>query len=142
FESARTDKSVGASNTASGTTNLVSKGSIPSLLGFAVENGALSRTVSGTTVTFQGSPTGIIEARANQRLIQSYLNEDGVPILQVLRRVGFSTTFDTSRGTTSPAEGTPAQPVFTGSSQQLASWSFRVSLVNRRDPRHPVYRVE
>src|SRR5262249_40405344 len=57
FESARTDKSVGASNTASGTTNLVSKGSIPSLLGFAVENGALSRTVSGTTVTFQGSPT-------------------------------------------------------------------------------------
>jgi len=142
FESARTDKTVGAPATGSGTTNLVSKGSIPSVLGFAVENGALTRTVSGTSITFQGSPAGILEALTNKGFIQGYLNEDGVPLLQALRRVGFAATFDTSRGAASTAADASVQPVFTGSSQQLASWSLRASLVNQRDPRHPAHRAE
>jgi len=41
--------------TATGSTSLVSKGSSPSLLGFALEHGGLTQTTSGNTITFRGN---------------------------------------------------------------------------------------
>src|SRR6185369_717492 len=49
-EDVRVDKQVGGSNSNSGSTSLVSKGSIPSILGYAVENGGLARDINGTTI--------------------------------------------------------------------------------------------
>src|SRR5437016_1004875 len=56
-EEARVDKQVGGSDQNSGSTTVVRKGSVPSVLGFAVENGAIKQSVTGTTVTFQTNPT-------------------------------------------------------------------------------------
>ena len=138
FESARTDKQVGSGASVSGSTNLVSKGSLPTVLGFAVENGALTRSVSGTTITFQGSPVGILNALESKGYVEGYKDDAGVPFLQFLRRTAFSVSFDTSRDAPTPTSSTtgasgtagtsaPANP-FTASSKQLSEYSFRLSL--------------
>jgi hypothetical protein len=130
IEDARVDKQVGASAAASGTTTLVSKGSVPSILGLAVENGGLQKTTSGTTITFRGNPIGIIKALGDKGFIQSYDDDDATT--RVLRRFSFGVSFDTSRGT---------QPgTFTGDQQQISSYSLRFDLYNKRDPRHSSYR--
>jgi hypothetical protein len=134
-EDARVDKQVGGSASNAGSTSLVSKGSIPSILGYAVENGALSRETSGTTITFRGNPVGIVKALGKSGFIQSYQNDDAST--RFLRRISFALSFDTSRD----PSGTSAEAgVFTGDRQQLASYSFRFDIFNKRDPRDPAYK--
>ena len=130
IEEARVNKQVGAGDTNSGTTSLVSKGSVPAILGFAVENGALKREESGTSFTFRGNPVGIVKALGDKGFIQSY--DDDSPPLRELRRFSFAFTFDADRGDT---PGT-----FVGDLAQLSSYSARLDLINRRDPRHSDYR--
>ncbi len=128
IEAERIDKQVGSSSSSSGTTSLTSNGSVPDLLGLAVENGALTQSVSGTTVTFRGNPAGIIEALAKKDYFKIPAQHDeGDPNIRILRNISFALTFDISRGST--------PNVFTGSGQQLASYSFRYDILNRRDPR-------
>lgn len=133
-EDARVDKQVGGSDSNAGSTSLVSKGSIPSILGYAVENGALARDVSGTTITFRGNPVGIVKALSNAGFIESYQNTDAG--IRFLRRFSFALSFDTSRGQPSNASG---GGVFTGDRQQLSSYSLRCDIVNHRDPRDKTY---
>jgi hypothetical protein len=127
-EANRLDKQVGASNSAPGSTNLVSSGSVPRVLGFAVEAGALTQSVSGSSVTFQTNPVGIVEA------LTTYVPDDAISddatrdTLAVLRRFNLSATFDTSRE--------PGGP-FTGSYRQLQQAGVQVYLRNLRDPLHP-----
>lgn len=131
-EDARVDKQVGGSDSNAGSTSLVSKGSIPSILGYAVENGALTRDVSGTTITFRGNPVGIAKALSNAGFIDSYQNSDGGT--QFLRRLSFALSFDTSRGS--------GMGEFTGDRQQLSSYSIRCDIVNHRDPRDADYNAD
>lgn len=126
---ARLDKQLGSGDASSGTTSLVAKGSVPAILGFAVENGALKRESSGTTITFRGNPVGIIQALGKKGFIASY--DDDTPFTRVLRRLSFAVSFDTDRGS---EPGT-----FVGDRQQLSSYSFRFDILNKRDPRHPAY---
>jgi hypothetical protein len=132
----RVDKQVGGSDSNAGSTSLVSKGSIPSILGYAVENGALAREISGTTITFRGNPVGIIKALSKAGFTEGYVNADGGT--QFLRRFSFALSFDTSRG--NPAAGGSGTNVFTGDLQQLSSYSIRCDIVNTRDPRNKAYR--
>ena len=76
-EDARTDKQVGAPAGA-GSTSLVSKGSVPGILGFAVENGALTQTTSSTTVTLRGNLVGWLDLLKNQDFILSYQDGSGI----------------------------------------------------------------
>lgn len=130
IEEARVDKQVGGSAASSGSTSLVSKASVPAILGFAVENGAILKTTSGTTITFRGNPVGIIKALGDKGFIDSYDDDDSTT--RFLRRFSFGVSFDTSRGAQA---GT-----FTGDEQQLSSYSFRFDIYNKRDPRHSSYR--
>jgi len=129
LDEARVDKQVGGGASSSGSTSLVTKGSVPAILGFAVENGALMKSVSGTTITFRGNPVGIIKALGNQGFIKSYNDDTG--LTRVLRRLSFAASFDTSRGM---EPGT-----FLGDQQQLSAYSFRFDILNKRDPRHRSY---
>jgi hypothetical protein len=129
-EEARTDKQVESSAPTSGSTSLVTKGGTPAVLGFAVENGALERDVSGTTITFRGNPVGIVEALANKGFFSGY--EDDSPATRFLRKTSFSFSFDTDRGRT--------PGVFTADKQQLSALSGRIEFVNHRDPRRSEYR--
>jgi hypothetical protein len=130
IENARIDKQVGSKSTTSGSTSLLAKPSVPSILGFAVENGALQKDTSGTTITFRGNWVGLIKALGDKGFIQSY--DDDAPTTRFLRRASFAISFDTSRGET---PGT-----FTGSRQQISNYSLRFDLYNKRDPRNSSYK--
>lgn len=135
-EDARVDKQVGSGDTSAGSTSLVSKGSVPSILGFAVENGALTRETSGTTITFRGNPVGIINALGDKGYIESYVTSD--QSTRLLRRLSFALSFDTSRGAPTNTSGGTGN-VFTGDAQQLSSWALRFDIFNKRDPRDKNY---
>src|SRR5579863_4934985 len=62
WEQARVDQQVGGSTTGSGTTDLVSRPSTPELLGLAMQVGALTQTVSGSTATFTSNVYGSYQA--------------------------------------------------------------------------------
>src|SRR6266851_9780528 len=62
WEEARVDQQVGGSTTSSGTTDLVARPSTPELLGLAMQAGALTQNVSGTTATFTANLYGSYKA--------------------------------------------------------------------------------
>ncbi|HKC64007.1 MAG TPA: hypothetical protein VKB86_10235, partial [Pyrinomonadaceae bacterium] len=131
-EESRTDKQVGGDSSNAGSTSLVTKGNVPAILGFAVENGALEKDVTGTTITFRGNPVGILKALAGQGIIGGYDTDDATT--RFLRRFSFGVSFDANRG---------AEPgVFTGGKQQISSISARAVLYDKRDPRRPEYKKD
>ena len=127
-EEARTDKQVEGGPESAGSTSLVVKGGAPTVLGFAVSNGALVQSRSGTTFTFRGNPVGIIKLLQNKSFDESYLEDENDPVTRFLKKTSFSVSFDTDRG--------DEPGVFTGDTQQISAWSVRHEFVNERDPRH------
>lgn len=132
IETARIDKQVGGGETNAGSTSLVTKGGTPAILGFAVENGALSRKVDGTTVTFRGNPIGLVEALQKKGFVPSF--EDDSDSAKLLRKLSFSLSFDTSRGA---SPGT-----LLANRQQLSGYSLRYEFKNDRDPRNHKYKTQ
>ena len=131
-EEARVDKQVGGGSGNSGSTSLVVKGNVPAILGFAVENGALTKETSGTTITFRGNPVGIFKALSGKGIIGGFDADDSTA--RFLRRFSFGASFDTDRG---PTPGT-----FTANKQQLSELSARVVLYDKRDPRRGEYKQD
>ncbi len=135
-EEERTDKQIGAGPQANGTTSLVVKGSAPTFLGIAVENGALAQSISGSTITFRGNPVGILQALANKGYLQSFEQSENNTFLRILKPFSFSFSFDTSRGNeqtnTSPGSvPSPMQNVFTADRQQLSQVTARYEFLSR-----------
>jgi hypothetical protein len=128
----RIDKQVGAPLATPGTTALVSRGSVPAVLGFAVENGAISNTREGTSVTFRGNASGIFDLFRVQPWILAAPEPD--PTSDFLRRLSFSVSFDPTRELPAGTDP-PAQLDFTGSTRQVSAWSVRMHIFNQRDPR-------
>src|SRR5258706_1360907 len=131
YEEERADKQVGATSSAPGSTTLVSKGTVPKILGLAVENGAIARSQSGTTVTFRGNLGGAVRAVSNKGFFgwtPMGLTPDTDPAMRVLGRASGSVSFDTSRGADN------ASNTFVGDQQQLSQWTLRAQIVNQRDP--------
>jgi len=129
LEERRVDKQIGdGSGSTAGSTSLVSKGGTPAVLAVAVENGALTQDISGTTVTFRGSPVSIVKAIQETPYFQMLQTDD--PAIEVLQKFSFSVSFDTARGLTEGAE-----PTFTATRQQLSAATLRFSAVDHKDPR-------
>jgi hypothetical protein len=126
------DTQVGSDASSSGSTSLVTKGSVPTILGFAVDNGGLLKSANGSTITFRGNVAGLGKALAGKGFISGY-DEDSAAT-RFLRRTAFSFSFDAARG---DLPGT-----FTGNKQQLSNYSVHVDLYNKRDPRLARYRDE
>lgn len=131
-ENERVDKQGGSDASSSGSTSLVSKGSVPTILGFAVDTGALLKSTNGSTITFRGNVAGLAKALAGKGFISGY-DEDS-PTTRFLRRTSFSFSFDPTRGNQSE--------VFTGNKQQISNYSFRMDLYNKRDAREPRYKKD
>jgi len=133
-EDARIDKQLGAPAAAAGSGSVVSKGSVPSILAFAVENGALTQSTSATTVTLRGNLVGWLDLVKNQGFIASY--QDDSRFVRQLRRVSYSATLNTDAGsTTAPASAPSGLAALTPQAihdqldktrQQLAGYSVRV----------------
>jgi hypothetical protein len=129
LEERRVDKQVGdASGSTAGSTSLVSKGGTPAVLAVAVENGALTQDVSGTTVTFRGSPVSIIKAIQKTPYFETLETDE--PAIELLQKFSFSFSFDASRGLADAAE-----PTLTADRQQFSAATLRYSAVDNKDPR-------
>jgi hypothetical protein len=138
WERARVDKQVGTSAQGAGTTDLVSRPSTPELLGLAVQLGALTETVSGSTATFNANGYG-----AYQAIIQ----QPGICLVcssSAWKNLNFALSFDLSRGSTkqlitngaanstTPTLGIVQLPQ---SSAQFSSLTVRYDIYNPLDPR-------
>jgi hypothetical protein len=134
LEAARMDKQVGAPPASNGGTSLAMKGLAPRIFGVAVERGALTQQVSGTSLTFRANPVGLVKALGGAGLVD--LNDDYSTdaVQRFAGRFSLAATFDVSRGT-DPG-------VFTGNDQQFASWAARYAFIDRRDPASPEYAAE
>lgn len=131
LEEKRFDKQVGGGAGGSGTTSIGVKSSVPSLIGLAIENGALLQTVSGTTITLRANPMNLVSALANKGYLQSA--PDPVPgtFSSVLSDLSFAASFDSDRG--------PTPGVFTADKSQLTGFSIHYQILNWRDPRNVRY---
>lgn len=141
LEDVRIDKQVGSPGNSSGSPNAVSKGAVPAVLGFAVENGALTQAVSGTTVTLRGNLVGWLDLLQNQSFIAAY--EDDSAVVRQLRRVSYSFTLNTDTAaevdtSSSGLGGFSPEAIrrqLEATAEQLASYSVRVAIWDQRDPR-------
>jgi hypothetical protein len=131
-EANRIDKQVGTTNGGPGTTNLITSGSVPRILGFAVESGAITQTVTGTSITFRTNPAGLVQALQTRGLVADQNDVATRHTLDVLQRINVGFTFDTSR----EKDGR-----FTGSYRQLQQATAQIYLYNHRDPTHPAWRA-
>lgn len=136
-EQARMDKQAGSTPSTSGTTSLVSKGVVPQVLGFAVENGALTETDNNTTATFRGTAIGIARLIDGAQqfpycAIADYSCESG--LVRALHGASFSVSFNTSQNApASPGGNTTSNAsIFSGTANQIAGWSLRYDFHVRR----------
>jgi hypothetical protein len=128
-EEGRIDKQVGTSSSASGSTTLVSRGSVPALIGLAVESGALYQSVSGNVVTFRVNPSGLARALVKKSYLLSAPPLNAAALETELNKFSGSASFDFQQGA---SPGT-----FTGERSQLKEAAVRYDAMNKRDPRHP-----
>ncbi len=136
----RTDVETETPTSSAGTTSLVSKGSVPALLGVAVENGALTQTVNGTSVTFRTNPTGLIRALAKQSYAGSGPDADQDAVVRFIRRSSAAVTINTgASGSLSSASPSGQASTFAGSAKQISNVNFRFDIINHRDPRDSRY---
>lgn len=131
-ERQRIDKQTGASPNAAGSTSLVERGTVPALLGLAVESGSVARTVNGTSLTFRARPAGLVRFLQLQDYFASAITSASPFWAQATDRISASVTFDASRGN-------EVETVFTGTRNQISGYGVRIDLWNTRDPRDRKY---
>jgi len=136
YEQSRRDVQSGATNTSSGSTSLTSKGSSPSLLGFAIEHGGLTQTTSGNTITFRGNVVNSIAALLNRTYLGSYKLTQDDPWAKYLAKLSFGISFDTRANQPSMTQG------FGPTSKNFSGFSAKYDIYNHRDPRDNKYKSE
>jgi hypothetical protein len=114
-ETFRTDKQIGASARSEGSTTVAEKPGFASLLGLAVEHGAVQQEVDDTTLTLSTSPYAIVAAVQGDTP-ETYADHP------VLTRIGASASF-------SLAEDSDESDVLANARRnQLGEWSVRFRL--------------
>jgi hypothetical protein len=119
-ETKRTDKQLGSTARAQGSTTLAEKTGIEELLGLAIENGAIQQQVSGTTLTLTTSPY-VLSTLRNGDTATNYLNHG-----DDLGRVGIAATFNISN---------QADILSNATRRQLGEWSVRIRLTGDNSTR-------
>jgi hypothetical protein len=133
-EENRLDKQPGTTSGSSGSTSLVSKGSSPWLLGFALEHGGLSQSTDGNTITFRGNVANSIRALASGTYLGSYQLKEEDPLVKALAKLSLGVSFDTTSSQSTDSQG------FSPSSGNFSGFLAKYELRNHRDPRDKRYR--
>lgn len=129
----RGDIQTGATSGASGSTSAVLSPLLPAIFGLSFENGAITRTVSGTTITIKANPAGLVCAGKPEAGAAVALR-DRAACETLWRRLGVTASFDTSRG----EKKTELADLDTLNSQ-FSELVVRWEVLNRRDV--SLYRV-
>ena len=120
-ETARTDKQIGASSSSkAGATSVVDKPGIATLLGIAIEHGAVAQTIQDSTVTFSSSPYALAASFSGDtaETYDKYSNTIG--------RVGIAANFNLSD---------TSNPALNATRKQLNEWSATLRLGNDHSSR-------
>jgi hypothetical protein len=125
----RTDKQVGQTGAAGNSSSTVSTGSVPWLIGVALEHGAVTQSVENNLITFRGNIANVIKATKWKDYIQSYRGGQDNMFVRNISKASFSISYNT-------AQGASADNLQTGN---LAGYSFHIDLYNHRDPRDARY---
>lgn len=125
----RGDLQTGATSGASGSTSAVVSPLLPAIFGAAFENGAITRTVSGSTLTLKVNPAGLICA-AREDGVRAVALHDPAACNRAWSRLGLTTSFDTSRG-----DKKNALDRLTTLDSQFSELTVRYELINHRDVR-------
>lgn len=123
----RADVQTGAGSSASGSTSAVVSPLLPAIFGAAFENGAITRTVSGSTITLKANPAGLICAGRAQG-VEAVALRDPAACNRVWARLGITASFDTSRGEKQASLANLATV-----QSQFSELAVRYELVNHRD---------
>lgn len=125
YEDSRVDEQHGSASNTSGTTSAVSSAAVPAFLSMAIENGAVTSSQSGNTVSFRGNAAGILRAIDKHGLLE-IVGGQRDHWFEGLSNLTLSASFDTSRGA---KEGDDPH-LDVRDRQQLSAWSARVELKN------------
>jgi hypothetical protein len=156
FEAARTDKQAGTSAGGGATSSLVSKGVTAKAISLASEYGALTESVNGQVVTVSGAldgvPAGLIRGGLASYCLAGLPRDQqngciDKSSLDILRRLSYSVSFDTSRssqtitGTPVSASNTtnPTPITFNPSGHQISAITGRFEIWNQRDATSTTY---
>jgi len=148
---ARPDQQLGATGNASGTTSLVSRAGSAELLSLALDTGALTQSVNGTTATLTTNADQVF------RLVTGYDPDCTVTCKslgwfenKILSPTNLSASMDlaqqgsTTVPTSGPASGTTPAPVNTAAiptgAGKLSGITARYQLMNKFDPRSTEFR--
>jgi hypothetical protein len=125
----RADVQTGSGSGGTGTTSAVASPLLPAIFGMAFESGALTRTVSGNTVTLKVSPAGL--ACASGPHPAAVAARDPKACRTFWNRFGVTAAFDTSRDD----NDSPALDNLQTAKRQFAELGVRAEVVNKRQPR-------
>ena len=122
----RADVQAGAGSGASGTTSAVLNPLLPAIFGVAFEDGAITRSVSGSTISLKVAPAGLICA-SRPLAAAAVARRDEEACKTLWRRVGVTASFDTKRG-----EKSPKLEDLQTLNNQFASLTVRAEVLNLR----------
>lgn len=122
----RADIQIGAGSGASGTTSAVLSPLLPAIFGVAFEDGAITRSVSGSTISLKVAPAGLVCA-ARPLAAAAVARRDEDACRTFWRRVGITASFDTKRG----EKSTKLEDLQT-LDNQFAAVTVRAEVFNRR----------
>jgi hypothetical protein len=121
----RADIQNGSSSGASGSTSAVLSPLLPAIFGVSFENGAITRSVSGSTIALQANPAGLFCASGPDS--QSAALRDDDVCRTFWKRIGITAAFDTSRG-----EKSKQLADLQTLDNQFSELTVRVELLNHR----------
>jgi hypothetical protein len=125
-ETARTDKQVSAVSSATGSTTLAEKPGLVTLLGYAVEHGAIAQAVNGTSLTLTTSPYSLFVLGAGGDTATNYDN------FAFWRRFNVSASFNMADQSNTLSNVT---------AKQLSDYSAKVRLIGDRSTRSGKFRT-
>jgi hypothetical protein len=92
----RADVRSSSSSAASGSTSAVLNPLLPAIFGISFESGAITRSVSGSTIVLKANPAGLVCTSGSNP--QPVALRDGDACRTFWKRFGITAAFDTSRG--------------------------------------------
>jgi len=121
----------GSTSASAGSSSLVSKATVPEVLGFAVDAGALTQSSSGSTTTFTANARGVYRYLTGNQVYKYCPNSlvcDG-KLSGIAHRLSGSLSLDNTNSSTgtAPTSGTTASPNMATSPAAISGSAFRMS---------------
>lgn len=145
----RVDQQIGSAVSGGNATTAASKTGLTTLLGFALEAGAITQTIDQNVGTLRANADGLLRFLTNQEVIPACAPRDSeCAPPSWLKDVELAASFNVSDAGMQSLQGTvPGSGSVAGFSapigdRQLSGFSVRYAVSNPRDPRSPEYRAK